>query len=84
MGVFQDETFSDVLKLALAAGILSRMTPHTFLGQMLVVFLTHTAHYDFMNPTTTRLAKEDGMYLVLDADALWMLGQDAGILKWYY
>jgi ATP-dependent NAD(P)H-hydrate dehydratase len=29
------------------------------------------------------LAKENGMYVVLDADALWMLGQDIGILKGY-
>jgi ATP-dependent NAD(P)H-hydrate dehydratase len=29
------------------------------------------------------LAKENGMYIVLDADALWMLGQDLGILKGY-
>ncbi|KAF9785016.1 Ribokinase-like protein [Thelephora terrestris] len=29
------------------------------------------------------LAKENGMYVVLDADALWMLGQDLGILKGY-
>jgi ATP-dependent NAD(P)H-hydrate dehydratase len=29
------------------------------------------------------LAKENGMYVVLDADALWMLGQDVGILKGY-
>ena len=29
------------------------------------------------------LAKENGMYVVLDADALWMLGQDLGILEGY-
>ena len=32
---------------------------------------------------TVLLAKENGMYVVLDADALWMLGQDVGILKGY-
>jgi len=30
-----------------------------------------------------RLAKENGMYVVLDADALWMLGMDVGLLKGY-
>ena len=29
------------------------------------------------------LAKENEMYVVLDADALWMLGQDVGILRGY-
>lgn len=29
------------------------------------------------------LAKENEMYVVLDADALWMLGQDLGILRGY-
>lgn len=29
------------------------------------------------------IAKENGMYIVLDADALWMLGRDPGILKGY-
>jgi len=53
MGVFRDETFTDALKLALAAGILSQTTPYTFPGQMPVVFLAPTTHYDFMNPTTT-------------------------------
>ena len=33
--------------------------------------------------TALNLAKENGMYVVLDADALWMLGQDIGILKGY-
>ena len=33
--------------------------------------------------TALGLAKENGMYVVLDADALWMLGQDLGILKGY-
>ena len=33
--------------------------------------------------TALELAKENGMYVVLDADALWMLGQDLGILKGY-
>jgi ATP-dependent NAD(P)H-hydrate dehydratase len=33
--------------------------------------------------TALSLAKENGMYVVLDADALWMLGQDIGILKGY-
>jgi len=33
--------------------------------------------------TALNLAKENAMYVVLDADALWMLGQDLGILKGY-
>lgn len=33
--------------------------------------------------TALGLAKENGMYVLLDADALWMLGQDLGILKGY-
>jgi len=33
--------------------------------------------------TALNLAKENGMYVVLDADALWMLGQDLGMLKGY-
>jgi len=33
--------------------------------------------------TALNLAKENGMYVLLDADALWMLGQDLGILKGY-
>lgn len=33
--------------------------------------------------TALGLAKENGMYVVLDADALWMLGQDLRILKGY-
>jgi len=33
--------------------------------------------------TALGLAKENGMYVVLDADALWMLGQDLGILRGY-
>ena len=33
--------------------------------------------------TALNLAKEKGMYVLLDADALWMLGQDLGILKGY-
>jgi len=53
MGVFQDETFSDALKLALAAGILSCMTPYTFPGRMPIIFLAPITHYDFTNPTTT-------------------------------
>jgi ATP-dependent NAD(P)H-hydrate dehydratase len=30
---------------------------------------------------TVLLTKENGMYVVLDADALWTSGQDVGILK---
>ena len=33
--------------------------------------------------TALNLAKENGMYVVLDADALWILGQDLAILKGY-
>lgn len=33
--------------------------------------------------TALNLAKENGMYVLLDADAVWMLGQDLGILKGY-
>jgi len=33
--------------------------------------------------TALGLAKENGMFVVLDADALWMLGRDVGILKGY-
>ena len=33
--------------------------------------------------TALRLAKEKGMYVLLDADALWMLGLDVGLLKGY-
>ena len=30
-----------------------------------------------------KIAKEQGMYLVLDADALWMVGQDLGLIRGY-
>ena len=33
--------------------------------------------------TALGLAKENGMFVVLDADALWMLGRDVGMLKGY-
>ena len=33
--------------------------------------------------TALGLAKENGMYVLLDADALWMLGRDVGMLKGY-
>ena len=33
--------------------------------------------------TALNLAKENGMYVLLDADALWMLGQDLDLLKGY-
>lgn len=33
--------------------------------------------------TALNLAKENGMYVVLDGDALWILGQDLGILRGY-
>ena len=33
--------------------------------------------------TALGLAKENGMYVLLDADALWILGQDLQILKGY-
>ena len=33
--------------------------------------------------TALGLAKDNGMFVVLDADALWMLGRDVGILKGY-
>ena len=53
MGVFRDETFSDALKLALAAGILSRTMPYTFGGRTPLIFLAPITFYDFMNPMST-------------------------------
>lgn len=29
------------------------------------------------------IAKEQGMYVVLDADALWMIGQDLALIRGY-
>ena len=54
MGVFQDETFADALKLALAAGMLSYMTPCAFPGQLPIFLLTPSTPCDIMNPTTTK------------------------------
>lgn len=54
MGALHDETFSDALEFALAAGMLSCTTPHIFSGQMPIVFLAPSAPCDFMNPTTTK------------------------------
>ncbi|KAF9644646.1 hypothetical protein BDM02DRAFT_3121550 [Thelephora ganbajun] len=54
MGVLQDETFSDALKLALSAGMLPPLMPYTFAGQMPIIFLAPPTCYDFMNHTTTK------------------------------
>lgn len=54
MGVLQDETFSDALKLALATGMLSRTMPFAFSGQAPVIFLAPPPCYDFMNLTTMK------------------------------
>ena len=54
MGIFQDETFANALKLALAARLLSPSMPCTFPGQVPIVFPPPLTCYDFMNPTTTK------------------------------
>jgi len=54
MGVFPDEAFYYALKLALAARMLSPLTPSTSPGQVPVTFIAPSACYDFMNPTTTK------------------------------
>jgi len=54
MGIFQDETFANALKLALAARLLSPSMPYTFPGQVPIVFPAPPTFYDLMNPTTTK------------------------------
>ena len=54
MGGFPDETFYHALKLALAARMLSPLTPFTPPGQVPVTFIAPSACHDFMNPTTTK------------------------------
>ena len=57
MGIFQDEAFTDALKLALAARLLSPSTStpyHAFPGQVPIVFPAPPTCYDPMNPTTTK------------------------------
>lgn len=53
MGLLQEETFANALKLALAAGILSPSVPYAIPVQMPVSFFAPPI-YDFMNPTTTK------------------------------
>lgn len=53
MGLLQDETFSGVLKLAFAAGVLSSSVPYTTPVQIPITFFAPPTSYDFMNPTTT-------------------------------
>ena len=53
MGLLQDETFSDALKLALAARMISQM-PYAVPVQMPIIVFPPPAYYDFMNPTTTK------------------------------
>ena len=54
MGVFQDETFFDALKLALAARMLSPWMALALPGQFPIIFLTPPICYYFMNPTATK------------------------------
>ena len=55
MGVSQDESFFGVLKLALAARVLSSLMPFALPGQVpTVMFLAPSTCYDFMNPTATK------------------------------
>ena len=54
MGVFQDETFFDILGLALAARIPPPLIRFVHPGQAPTIFLASLTCYDFMNPTTTK------------------------------
>ena len=54
MGVFQDETFFDALRLALATRMPPPLICFALPGQAPTIFLTSPACYDFMNPTTTK------------------------------
>lgn len=55
MGGFSDEALYHALKLALAARMLSPLTPFTSPGQVPVTFVAPSACYDdFMNPPNTK------------------------------
>ena len=54
MGVFQDETFFDALRLALATRMPPPLIWFALPGQAPTIFLASPAYYDFMNPTTTK------------------------------
>jgi len=54
MGVFQDETFFDVLGLALAARMPPPLICFALPGQAPTIFLTSPTCYNFMNPMTTK------------------------------
>ena len=54
MGGFSDEALYHALKLALAARMLSPLTPFTSPGQVPVTFVAPSTCYDFMNPPTTK------------------------------
>ena len=55
MGLLQEETFANTLKLALAAGILSPLVPHAIPVQTPISFYAPPI-YDFMNFMTTNLS----------------------------
>lgn len=67
MGVLQNETLSDALKLALATGMLSPSMPCTFPGQIPTIFPAPPTCYDFMNPTTTKSFTTPNPYLSIKA-----------------
>lgn len=54
MGLLQDETFFDALKLALAAAMLSYSTPQIVPVQIPIAFLAPPNRHDLMNPMNTK------------------------------
>ena len=54
MGLFQDEAFSDALKLALTAGVLSSSMHRTIPVQIPLAFFVPPSYDDSTNPTTTK------------------------------